>query len=150
MFRDGQDAVDQANSGQLAGPGAVAQLLEFEVQLLLSLCYPGIGVARNAEPQIARLLACLEGQARHQLSVQRAEGLTALDPDVARAQALAQHGEGSDFPEAPVPLAASGDQFSDLLLEMADRHFGRQCPAIVPIELSQELDRRQEGIAGPG
>ena len=110
------------------------------IQLLLFLGYPGIGVARDAEPQITRLLARLEGRARHQLGFQRTEGPTALDPHVARAQAVAQHGEGGDFPVTPVPLAVGSDQFSDLLLEMADRHFGRQRSATVPIELSQKLD----------
>lgn len=122
VFRDGQDTVDQADSGQLAGPGPIAQLLQFEIQLLLFLGDPGIGLARDAEPQIGRLLACLKGRARHQLRFQRAEGPAALDPDVARAQAVAQHGEGGDFTEAPVPLVVGSNQFADLLLEMADRH----------------------------
>jgi len=47
-------------------------------------------------------------------------------------------------------LAVGGDQFPDLLLQMAERHLGRQPAAIVPIELSQEFDCRQERIMGPG
>lgn len=150
LFRDGQDAVDQADSGQLAGPDPVAQLLQLEVQLLLLLGYPGIGVARDAEPQISRLLACLKGRTRHELGFQRAKGPAALDPDAARPQAVAQHGERRDLPETPVPLAIGGDQFPDLLLQMAERHLGRQPAAIVPIKLSQEFDCRQKRIMGPG
>lgn len=150
LFRDGQDAVDQADSDQLAGPGPVAQLLQLEVQFLLLLGYPGIGVARDAEPQISRLLAGLEGLTWHELGFQRAKGPAALDPDVARTQAVAQYGKRRDLPETPVPLAVGGDQFPDLLLQMAERHLGRQPAAIVPIELSQEFDCRQERIMGPG
>jgi hypothetical protein len=89
LFRDGQDAIDQADAGELVGPGLIAQFLQLEVQLPLLFGNPGIGVVRDAEPQIARRLARREGGGRHELGLQRAEGPAALDPDVARAQALA-------------------------------------------------------------
>jgi hypothetical protein len=150
LFRDGQDAINQADADELAGPGLVAQFLQLEVQFPLLFGNPDIGVVRDAEPQIARRLARREVWVRHELGLQRAEGPAALDPNVARPQALAQHGEGGDLPETPVPLAIGGDELANFLGEMAERRLGRQPAAVIPIELSQELDRRQQRVRRPG
>ena len=128
----------------------VAQPLQLEVQFLLLFRDPGVRAAWDTKPQIACLFARREGGAQHELGLQGTEGPAALDPDVARPQALAQHGKGGDLPETPVPLAIGRDEFAHLLGEMAERHLGRQSAAIIPIELSQEIDRCQQRILCPG
>ena len=80
---------------------------------------------RDTESEIARGLARREIWSWHELRLQRAEGPAALNPDVARPQALAQHGEGGDLPETPVPLAIGGDELANFLGEMVERHLGR-------------------------
>lgn len=136
LFRDGQDAVDRADADELTGPGLVAQFLQLEVQFPLPFGDPGIGVVRDAEPQIARRLARREIWVRHELGFQRAEGLAALDPDFARPQAATQHGESGDLPQTAVPLAIGGDELANFWGEMADRCLSRQPAAVIPIELT--------------
>jgi hypothetical protein len=119
LFRNDQDAIFHTDAGQLASSSLVAQLLQLEVQFLLFFRDPGVRAAWDTELQITRLLARREGRARHELGLQGTEGPAALDPDVARPQALAQHGEGGDLSETPVPLAIGGDEFAHLLGEMA-------------------------------
>ena len=150
MLRDDQDAIFHADAGQLAGSGLMAQPLQLEVQFLLLFRDPGVGATWDTEPQITSLLARGEGRAWHELGFQGPEGSAALDPNIARAQALAQHGEGGDLPETPVPLAIGGDELANLLDEMAERRLGRQPATIIPIELSQEINRRQQRIKCPG
>ena len=84
------------------------------------------------------------------MRVQGAEDPTSLDPDVARAQTLAQHGKGGDLPKAPIPLAIGGDEFANLLAKMAEWYLGRESAAFIPIELPQEVDRSQERVVCPG
>ena len=150
LFRNGQDAVDQADADELAGPGLVAQFLQLELQFPLLFGDPGIGVVRDAEPQIARRLARHEIWVRHELGFQGAEGPAALDPDFARPQAATQHGEGGDLPQTAVPLAIGGDELANFWGEMADRYLSRQPAAVIPIELSQEFDRCQQRVMRPG
>ena len=47
-------------------------------------------------------------------------------------------------------FAIGGDEFANLLDETAERHLGRQPATIIPIELSQEINRRQQRIIYPG
>ena len=156
LFRDGQDAIDQADADELAGPGLVTQFLQLEVQFPLLFSDTGIGIVRNAKPQIARRLARREGWVCHELGLQRAEGSAALDPDFARPQAATQHGEGGDLPQTAVPLAIRGDdRLGDRLSQVGRGGCGDRCqkcraPVLATSRMQPEMALRLGCVLAPG
>ncbi|MEI9981795.1 MAG: hypothetical protein WDN69_00350 [Aliidongia sp.] len=64
-----------------------------------------VGHTWHAQAEIVRITSRRELAARHQVVVERPEGAAARDPDVSRAETVAQSRERRDFVAAAIGLA---------------------------------------------
>ena len=149
---DAHRAVGDAHVGQRLGGGASVDLEEASIQQGLTFSQPRAGVEWDGDGQPTRLLHGGEDGLGNELVFDGAILPTALDPDVAGAQAVAQLGEEAELKALRIDGAIAEHGGAPAGAHEAARQVFGKAPAVAsvePLQRRHRVEQRGDGAHAP-